>query len=464
MMLNKDVATKVLNACLTTGADFAEIFYEVKKTNVVVMVSKMIKNSDTSVINGVGIRILKGLQETYGYTNEVDEASLMELATRLASSYNDKPLGISFELKECETPKMSTITRYSKDISNSEKVKYLATISDSAYAHSPMIIQVMASLTDETQEVTIYNTNGLMRSDVRNHQRITAQAVAKDGEKMEAYSEQYGGNFGVEYFDNYDWVNFGELIAKGAIKQLDAEDIPGGVYDVVIHNAFGGVIFHEACGHSLEATSVAKNLSVFSGKLGTQIASSVVTAIDDGTIVDEWGSAGMDDEGNDTKKNVLIKDGILTGYMIDSRNSRRMNMEATGSARRESYKYSPTSRMTNTYIDNGSSTPEEIIAATKYGIFAKKMGGGSVNPATGEFNFSVSEGYLIEDGKVTKPIKGATLIGSGKDTLLKIDMVANNRSFGYGMCGSLSGSIPACVGQPTIRVRNMTVGGKGGNN
>ena len=463
-MISKEVATKVLNACLATGADFAEIFYEVKKTNVIVMVSKMIKNSDTSVITGVGIRILKDLQEVYGYTNEVNEESLMELATNLASSYNGEPLGIKFDLTYTETPKMSTITRYSKDIPNSEKVKYLSTISDAAYSHYPMIIQVMANLTDETHEVTIYNSNGLLRSDISNHQRVSAQAVAKNGERMESYGEQYGGNFGVEFFDNYNWTEFGINLAKGAIKQLDAVDIPGGVYDVVIHNAFGGVIFHEACGHSLEATSVAKNLSVFSGKLGTQIASSVVTAIDDGTIVDEWGSAGMDDEGNDTKKNVLIKDGILVGYMIDSRNGRRMNMDATGSARRESYKYSPTSRMTNTYIDNGESTVEEIIAATEYGIFAKKMGGGSVNPATGEFNFSVSEGYLIENGKVTKPIKGATLIGSGKDTLLKIDMVANNRSFGYGMCGSQSGSIPACVGQPTIRVRNMTVGGKGGNN
>ena len=463
-MISKEVATKVLNACLATGADFAEIFYEVKKTNAIVMVSKMIKNSDTSVITGVGIRILKDLQEVYGYTNEVNEESLLELARNLASSYTGEALGIEFNLNHTDTPKMSTISRYSKDIANHEKTKYLATISDAAYAHSPMIIQVMASLTDETQEVTIFNTKGLWRSDVRNHQRITAQAVAKSGEKMEAYSEQYGGNFGVEHFDNYDWNTFGVAIAEGAIKQLDAVDIPGGVYDVVIHNAFGGVIFHEACGHSLEATSVAKNLSVFSGKLGEQIASTVVTAIDDGTIVDEWGSAGLDDEGNDTKKNVLIKDGILVGYMIDSRNGRRMNMEATGSARRESYKYSPTSRMTNTYIANGESTCEEIIAATKYGIFAKKMGGGSINPTTGEFNFSVSEGYLIEDGKITKPITGATLIGSGQDTLLKIDMVANNQSFGYGMCGSLSGSIPACVGQPTIRVRNMTVGGKGGNN
>ena len=463
-MINKELATKVLNECLATGADFAEIFYEVKKTNVITMISKMIKNSDTSVITGVGIRILKDLQEVYGYTNEVDEDSLMELAARLASSYNEKPLGIEFELKDVETPKMSTITRYSKDIPNSEKVKYLAQVSDSAYSYSEKIIQVMANMTDETQEVTIFNTNGVCRSDIRNHQRISAQAVAKDGEVMESYGEQYGGNFGVEFFDKYDWVEMGKIIAEGAIKQLSAIDIPGGVYDVVIHNAFGGVIFHEACGHSLEATSVAKNLSVFSNKLGEQIASSCVTAIDDGTIVDEWGSAGMDDEGNDTKKNVLIKDGILVGYMIDSRNSRRMNMPSTGSGRRESYKFSPTSRMTNTYIENGDSTVEEIIAATKYGIFAKKMGGGSVNPATGEFNFTVSEGYLIEDGKVTKPIKGATLIGSGQDTLLKIDMVANNRSFGYGMCGSQSGSIPACVGQPTIRVRNMTVGGKGGNN
>ena len=462
-MINKELATKVLNECLATGADFAEIFYEVKTTNTISMVSKMIKNSDTSVITGVGIRILKELQEVYGYTNEVDEASLMELAARLASSYNSAPLGIEFELVYSESPKMSTITRYSKDIPNSEKVKYLDVISNAAYGHSEKIIQVMANLVDETQYVTIYNTNGLYKTDVRNHQRITATAVAKDGDAMESYYEQYGGNFGIEYFENYDWVEFGESIAKNAIKQLSAIDIPGGVYDVVIHNAFGGVIFHEACGHSLEATSVAKNLSVFSGKLGTQIASSCVTAIDDGAIVDEWGSAGIDDEGNETKKNVLIKDGILTGYMIDSRNSRRMNMPPTGNTRRESYKFSPTSRMTNTYIDNGDSTVEEIIAATKYGIFAKKMGGGSVNPATGEFNFSVGEGYLIEDGKITTPIKGATLIGSGQDTLLKIDMVANNRSFGYGMCGSVSGSIPACVGQPTIRVRNMTVGGKGGN-
>ena len=262
-MLTKEVATKVLKECLATGADFAEIFCEVKKSNVISMVSRMIKNSDTSITNGVGIRVLKGLQETYGYTNEVDEESVLKLAKTLASSYDGEPLGIDFDLVYTETPKMVSTTRYSKDIPNTEKVKYLSTCSEAAYGHSEKIVQVMANFTDETQEVTIFNSNGLWRSDVRNHQRITCQAIAKEDAKMEAYYDQYGGNFGVEYFDNYDFETFAKEIAEGALNQLKAVDIPGGVYDVVIHNAFGGVIFHEACGHSLEATSVAKNLSVF---------------------------------------------------------------------------------------------------------------------------------------------------------------------------------------------------------
>ena len=460
-MICKELAKEVLDACLSTGADFAELYFEDTTKNLIQLNSKKVKTSDTSNVYGVGVRILQGVKEAYGYTNDLSKDNLLKFASDLAQSFEGKPLGITYEFNEVPAKKMSTITRYSKDIANSEKIKFLTLLSDTCYAYSDKIIQVACNLTDETQEVTIFNTNGLIRKDVRNHQRIGCQAIAKDGERMESYGDNYGGNFGIDYFERKDFKTFAEEIAIGALKQLEARDIPGGVYDVVIHNAFGGVIFHEACGHSLEATSVAKNLSVFSGKLGEQIARDVVTAIDDGSICDEWGSLGMDDEGNDTQKNVLIKDGKLVSYMIDSRNGRRMGMKATGNTRRESYKFSPTSRMTNTYIDNGNSTPEEIISNTKYGIFAKKMGGGSVNPVTGEYNFTVSEGYMIEDGKITYPIKGATLIGSGQDTLLKIDMVANNRSFGYGMCGSRSGSIPACVGQPTIRVRNMTVGGKG---
>jgi TldD protein len=243
---------------------------------------------------------------------------------------------------------------------------------------------------------------------------------------------------------------------------LHADECPSGKMPVVIDNEFGGVIFHEACGHSLEATSVAKGASVFSGKKGELIANPLVTAIDDGTIPNAWGSATYDDEGNLQKKRVLIKDGVLTSYMIDKLNAIRMNDEPTNSGRRESYRYAPTSRMTNTYIDNGDSTFDEIIADTKFGLYAKKMGGGSVNPVTGDFNFSVAEGYMIRDGKIAEAVKGATLVGTGSEALLKVDMVGNNLATAQGMCGSLSGSIPTDVGQPTIRVSEITVGGRGG--
>ena len=234
----------------------------------------------------------------------------------------------------------------------------------------------------------------------------------------------------------------------------------GGVYDVVIHNAFGGVIFHEACGHALEASSVAKNQSVFANKIGQKIASDKVSAVDDGTIVNAWGSANIDDEGNFTKRNVLIENGILKGYMIDTLNGRRMGMPSTSNSRRQSYKYETTSRMTNTFILNGEDTLEEMIADTPYGLYCKSMSGGSVDPSTGDFNFAVQEGYLIQDGKITKPVKGASLIGNGAETLLKIDKVGNNLKRAQGMCGSSSGSIPTDVGQPAIRVSQMIVGGR----
>ncbi|MFA5765918.1 MAG: TldD/PmbA family protein, partial [Bacilli bacterium] len=213
--------------------------------------------------------------------------------------------------------------------------------------------------------------------------------------------------------------------------------------------------------HALEATTVAKGSSVFCGKLGKKVASDIVTAIDDGTRFNQWGSLNIDDEGHPTQKNILIENGILKSYLVDYRNSRVMNHPVTGSGRRQSYKLSPTSRMTNTFFAPGKDKFENIIAKTEYGLFAKKMGGGSVNPSTGEFNFSVSEGYLIENGKITKPVRGAALVGSGAEVLMNIDMIADNLSFGHGMCGSASGSIPTDVGQPTIRVQNVTVGGRG---
>jgi TldD protein len=240
-------------------------------------------------------------------------------------------------------------------------------------------------------------------------------------------------------------------------KAIVAQEMP-----VVLANGWGGVIFHEACGHPLEATAVAKGLSPFTGKLGQAIGSSVVSAYDDGDVEGAWGRTSFDDEGMKTQKNLLIENGILKSYLVDYRNGLTMNHKPTGSGRRQNYKFPPTSRMNTTYIAPGTDKVEEIIKDTQYGLYAKQLGGGQVNPATGEFNFAVSEGYMIENGTLTTPVKGAMLIGKGHEVLFKIDRVADNLDFGQGMCGSISGSIPTDVGQPTIRVSKMTVGGAGG--
>ena len=230
----------------------------------------------------------------------------------------------------------------------------------------------------------------------------------------------------------------------------------------MITNGWAGELVHEACGHSLEATATAKGLSVFSNSIGEQIASPLVSAYDDGTIPNEWGSNNIDSEGRATQKVQLIKDGICTGFLVDQFNARRLKMEPTGCARRQSYRYAPTSRMSNTYIDAGKDNPEDIIKDTKLGIYVANFGGGSVEPTTGEFNFSASEAYIIRDGKIAEPVKGCTLIGTGKEVLMNIDRVGNDLAFGVGYCGSSSGSVPVTVGQPTIRLKEITVGGRGG--
>ncbi len=253
---------------------------------------------------------------------------------------------------------------------------------------------------------------------------------------------------------------FAENVAADSVSRLSAELCPSGKMDVVIGNGSGGIIFHEACGHGLEATSVAKNSSVFCGKLGQQVASTLVTAYDDATIDHAWGSINVDDEGVKTQRKLLIENGILKNYMVDRLNGRRMEIEPNGCSRRQNYTFAPTSRMSNTFIANGKSSHDEIIANTEKGIFAQKISGGSVRTITGDFNFSVDKAYLIENGKITKQVKGAKLIGSCIEILKNIDMVGNNMHLAYGTCGSISGYIPVTFGQPTIRVKNITVGGQ----
>ena len=288
---------------------------------------------------------------------------------------------------------------------------------------------------------------------------VSAVASSKT-EKQRGYLGP-GALKGLEFYDEIDLNEMAEEAARSAVTMLKADFCPGGKMPVVIDNGFGGVIFHEACGHSLEAATVAKNASVFRDKLGEKIASEKVTAIDDGTIQNEWGSINIDDEGAEGRKNILIENGILKSYIVDQFNGKKLGMSSTGSSRRESYKFAPVSRMTNTYIEKGEDNAEDIISSTDYGIYAKYMGGGSVNPVTGEFNFAVNEAYMIRNGKIAEPVRGATIIGKGTEVLMNIDMVSDNLRLAPGMCGASSGSVPVDVGQPMIRVNNITVGGRG---
>lgn len=458
--LSKNEAQVILAKALSTGGIFAEIFLEDTKSDNIEMTSGKVTRVNTSYVNGASLRILKGDLEVNTSITNPNYDSLLEAAENLASNFSEKPL---VEVKEFTNKSHTRHVFVNQNARNHNVIDLLSLASKAVMDYNPEVVQVIGSYWRKLQDITVFASDGTYAKDTRSNIRLGITAVASDGKNMQSISDSYGKNQGMDLFDGFDPIAFGQEIASSALKMLHADEMIGGEMPVVIHNAFGGVILHEACGHSLEATSVAKGLSVFSNKLNEKIGSDIVTAVDDGTQYNEWGSLNVDDEGTPTQRNVLIENGILKSYLVDKRNAMKMNHPVTGSSRRESYKYQTTSRMTNTFFLKGSDKFEDIIAKTKYGLFAKRMGGGSVNPPTGEFNFAVNEGYLIEDGKITKPVRGATLVGSGKDVLLRIDMIADNLSSGHGMCGSLSGSIPTNVGQPTIRVSHMTVGGKGGN-
>lgn len=460
-MINKQICQDVLEKALSTGGDFAEIFAESTYNNYYEQTSDEVTKVSSGHVYGASLRILKGSLEVNGYTNNFSKDSLMALATKLAGAISGENLNIKFKLEEVEVNNFNKIKVLPSSLTNDAKLKYLSDFYNSVKDYSAEVTQIISSIRDEEQQVLIANTKGRYLKDSRCHVILSGTVISSDGKSTQTASNRLGGHVGYELLEGADIDTFAKDIAKTSITMLHADEMVGGVMTVVVDNGFGGVLLHEACVHSLEATSVAKGSSVFTNMLGKKIASDIVTAIDDGTIGNGWGSLNVDDEGEPTKRNVLIENGILKSYLVDYRNSRIMNHPVTGSSRRQNYKYSPTSRMTNTFFAPGIDKFEDIIKNTEYGLFAKQMGGGSVNPSTGEFNFAVNEGYLIENGKITKPVRGATLVGSGSEVLLNIDMIADNLAFGHGMCGSASGSIPTNVGQPTIRVQNMTVGGRG---
>ena len=456
--LSKEQCKEILSVALETGADFAEVFLEDTVNFSQEMISCKTTKSNTSMVKGAAFRIIKGDVVVNSTTTDISYENLINEAKKLASNFDGKKITEVAEFKDTTN---NNNVKINEDRIYDDATPLLLKASEAALAVSKEIVQTVAGVTKKNQEIFVFASDGAYAHDHRCNTRISITAVASDGKNMQSINSNAGANKAMEQYDGFDAAAMGKETAESAVTMLHADEMVGGEIPVVIHNGFGGVILHEAAVHSLEATSVARGMSVFCGKIGEKIGSDIVNAVDCGTDYEAWGSLNVDDEGTPTRCNVLIENGILKSYLVDKRNSKKMNHPITGSSRRESYKHMTTSRMTNTYFLNGTSTFEEIIANTKYGLFAKRMGGGSVNPATGEFNFAVNEGYMIEDGKITKPVRGATLVGSGKDVLMRIDMIANNLSHGHGMCGSMSGSIPANVGQPTIRVSKMTVGGKG---
>ncbi|MDO4565034.1 MAG: TldD/PmbA family protein [Clostridia bacterium] len=460
-MLKESIIQNALSIAQKTGADFAELFLEDTTTNGISMTDGKVESATCARKNGVGIRVLKGTSSAYAYTSGTDEADIYRAAEAAAAGIVGVGEGKSAVFSRRSYAMEQRIPF--KTVANDERIELLRAGTAACREVSNEITQVSASYMDKVRRVLICNSEGTYVIDERPRTRSFVQAIAmKDGEAQTG-RESPGccGGFEV-YRDRIDIVSAGRAAGKTAVTMLSGKECPAGNVPVVIDGGFGGVIFHEACGHSLEATSVSLGNSEFCGKLGQQIAAPCVSACDNGTLEGEWGTILVDDEGTEGRNNLLIENGVLKGYMIDLLGSRRMGMPVTGNSRRQDYTYAPTSRMTNTYIMEGTDDEEEMIRTMGTGLYAAKLGGGSVNPLTGEFNFAVLEGYWVKDGKIYCPVRGAMLIDTGSQILKRIDRVGPRMWMGQGMCGSLSGSVPTNVGQPRIRVTELTVGGKGG--
>ena len=464
-MLSKKLAIEVLNEALATGADYAEIFYEDSHSSSVSIENGKVETASSNAMCGVGLRLLKDNQCVYGYTNNLSKKGLFDLANSLNKSFHSERLITVTDLEMIRVKNRNPITRSYDDVPLQERIDLIREgIDEINSLKDPRIVRTIGSFGANHRFVAVFNSKGKWFKRDTEFGRMAFMVVVADQNGFETGFEGPGAQGPIEYFKTVVTPReTARKAAETALKMLTAAECPSGVMPVVIGNGWGGVLFHESCGHPLESSSVAKGISCFSGnKIGDYVASPIVSAVDDSTMPGEWGSIDIDDEGNPGTKRLLIKNGKLNDYMIDDLNGRRMGRSGNGACRRQNYRYIPTSRMSNTYICNGKSTPEEIIAATKLGLYAVSFNGGSVDPTTGEFNFGCSEAYIIRDGKVAEPVKGATLIGKGFEILKNIDMVGNDLKLAQGMCGASSGSIRTNVGQPTLRVSQITVGGRGG--
>lgn len=459
-MIAREVCERVLQKAASTGADYAELFCEDTLEHAIELVGGRVTQVRDAEIAGAAVRVFLGLRSVMATTTDLSEAGLTRCAERAASALAEGHATVQIALRERLFGEIHPIRIVPATVPNADKITLLKDACGAAAGYDDAIVQVTGTMLDIDHRILVATSEGLYTQDRQIRTRLMVSAVAEVNGETQTGACRPGARQGMELFETVDPRATGLHAARQALTMARAGYCPAGVMPAAIGNGFGGVIFHEACGHSLEATGVALGNSQFCGKLGQKIAHEKVTAIDDGTIPNAWGSINIDDEGTPSRRTVLIENGVLKNYMIDKLNSRRMGMPVTGSARRQSYAFAPTSRMTNTFLENGPDSNEEIIRSIEYGLYAKEMGGGSVNPVTGEFNFAVNEAYIIRNGEVCEPVRGASLVGKGSEILPKIDMVGSDLLCGQGMCGSASGSIPTNVGQPMIRVSSITVGGR----
>ena len=456
--MQKKEFEKYLNLAMSTGADFAELYYEKNNNMTYRLTDSKLDSVDSNNSIGLGIRIIKGEESYYTSTNNFDEDNIKKVIKNILkniSCENSKKVILTDLVDKTKKVKISH-----KKYPISKKKELLYKIDKLARNYSEYITQVSAGIVETDRDFIVANSNGKYIKSNSVLTRIVISIYAEQDEEKQYEFVDYAGGVGYELLESFNLEEIVKKASKTVIEKLEAVDFKGGELPVVIAPGFGAVIFHEACGHGLEATAVAPHLSVFSDDLGKKIASEKVTLIDDGTIKNSWGSFIIDDEGNESEKNVLIENGVLKKYLVDNFNSKEMKMKSNGCGRRQNYQYATTSRMSNTYLAPRKDKVEDMIKSIDLGVYCEKMSGGSVNPATGDFNFAVNTARLIEKGELKQYLKEITLIGNSKEILKNVEMVSDDLVISAGYCGSKSGTIPVTIGQPTIKVSKILVGGK----
>lgn len=453
----------VLDGMMQHQIDYADLYFQYSRHESWGLEEGQVKSGNFSIDQGVGVRAVNQDKTAFAYSDDINIKALTEAAKATKSIANTGNEQTGHSIIQRETPALYLPNDPIASLSADQKVKLLEKLEQMARKLDNRITQVTASIYGEYDVVMVARHDGLMAADVRPLVRVGVNVIAESNGRREQGSAGGGGRFDYAYFTDEVLHDYAEKAVKQALINLDAKPAPAGSMTVVLGNGWPGILLHEAIGHGLEGDFNRKGSSAFSNMIGQQVAARGITVVDDGTIKDRRGSLTIDDEGNPTKNTVLIEDGILKGYMQDSLNARLMNAELTGNGRRESYAHMPMPRMTNTYMHNGNHDPEEIIASVKNGLYAANFGGGQVDITSGKFVFSAAEAYMIEDGKITYPVKGATLIGNGPEVLKHVSMIGNDMALdsGVGTCGKDGQSVPVGVGQPTLKIDGLTVGGTG---